>query len=83
MRVKSDPYSKPPLDNKNHSLNVFVLIEQSFQKIPALKAIAPTQNDPPFNLTQLAVLGVFIALGIAAAIRFRIEPVSSTSEAKP
>ena len=48
--------------------NVFVLIVQAFQKIPALKEIAPTQNDPPFKFTQLAVLIAFIALGIGAAI---------------
>jgi hypothetical protein len=58
-------------------LNVFVLIVQSFLKIPALKNIAPTQNDPPFKLTQLVVLVTFIALGIAAAIKFRNEPVRS------
>jgi len=56
-------------------LNVFVLIVQAFLKIPALKHIAPTQNDPPFKLTQLVVLVTFIALGIVAAIRFRNEPV--------
>jgi len=58
-------------------LNVFVLIVQSFLKLPALKEIAPTQNDPPFKLTQLVVLVTFIALGIAAAIKFRHEPVRS------
>jgi len=58
-------------------LNVFVLIVQAFLKIPALKNIAPTPNDPPFKLTQLVVLATFIALGIVAAIRFRNEPVRS------
>ncbi len=28
-------------------LNVFVLIVQSFQKVPALKAMAPTQSEHP------------------------------------
>ena len=56
-------------------MNVFVLIVQSFLKIPALKEIAPTQNDPPFKLTQLVILVVFIALGVVAAIRFRSEAV--------
>ena len=59
-------------------LNVFVLIVQSFLKIPALKEIAPTQNDPRFKLTQLVVLVAFMALGIFAAIRFRIEPTTAT-----
>src|SRR5262245_42125028 len=34
-------------------LNVFVLIVQAFQKIPPLNALAPTQSEPPFLLTQL------------------------------
>ena len=59
-------------------LNVFVLIVQAFLKIPALKNIAPTQNDPPFKLTQLVVLVTFIALGIVATIRFRCEPTPAT-----
>src|SRR6266480_5915867 len=29
-------------------LNVFVLVVQLFLKVPALKAIAPTQKEPPF-----------------------------------
>jgi hypothetical protein len=51
--------------------NVFVGIVQSFEKIPALTAMAPTQTEPPFKLTQLVVLALFIVLGIVAAIRFR------------
>jgi len=60
-------------------LNVFVLVVQAFLKIPALKEIAPTQNDPPFKLTQLVVLLAFIVLGVIAMIRFRIEPLSTTT----
>lgn len=52
-------------------LNVFVGIVQAFQKVPALKALAPTQSEPPFLFTQLAVLALFVALGTVAAIRFR------------
>ena len=59
-------------------LNVFVLIVQAFLKVPALKDIAPTQNDPPFKLTQLVALVAFIALGIVAAIKFRGEPATAT-----
>ena len=58
----------------------FVLILQSFQKIPALKNIAPTQNDPPFKLTQLVVLVTFVVLGILAAMKFRGQPVASASK---
>ena len=34
--------------------NLFVLVVQAFEKIPALHALAPTQTEPPFKLTQLA-----------------------------
>ena len=54
--------------------NVFVGIVQSFEKIPALNAMAPTQTEQPFKLTQLSVLGLFVVLGFVAAIRFRPEP---------
>jgi hypothetical protein len=56
-------------------LNVFVLIVQSFLKVPALKAMAPTQSEPPFKITQLVVLALFIVLTIITAIRFRNETV--------
>ena len=36
-------------------LNVFVLVVQLFRKVPALQAMAPTQSEPPFQVTQLAV----------------------------
>ena len=59
-------------------LNVFVLIVQLFQKVPALKALAPTQSEPPFQFTQLLVLVLFIALTILGVIRFRIEPARTS-----
>jgi hypothetical protein len=59
-------------------LNVFVGIVQAFLKIPALKAMAPTQTEPPFKLTQLVVLTLFAVLTIVAASRFHGEPVSAT-----
>lgn len=52
-------------------LNVFVLVVQSFEKVPALKAMAPTQQEPPFLVAQLVVLAIFIGLTIAAVRRFR------------
>jgi hypothetical protein len=58
--------------------NVFVAIVQSFEKIPALHAMAPTQTEQPFKLTQLSVLGLFIVLGFVAALRFRPEPVRTS-----
>src|SRR5271157_1085544 len=54
-------------------LNVFVLVVQSFMKLPFLKELAPTQSEPPFVVTQAVVLLAFIALGIWAAVRFRPE----------
>src|SRR6266699_1941130 len=56
-------------------LNVFVLVVQLFQKVPTLKALAPTQSEPPFVLAQLALLALFAAVSAVAAIRFRNEPV--------
>lgn len=53
-------------------LNVFVLIVQLFQKVPALKAVAPTQSEPPFVIVQLLVLVLFIGFMILAVIRFRV-----------
>jgi hypothetical protein len=52
-------------------LNCFVLVVQSFQKIPALKAIAPTQTEPPFAATQIVVLLAFVVLTVISLIRFR------------
>jgi hypothetical protein len=60
--------------------NVFVLVVQLFEKVPALKALAPTQTEPPFKITQLIVLILFIVLGTLAAIRFRPEPVPAASK---
>ena len=54
-------------------LNVFVLIAQLFQKVPALKPLAPTQSEPPFLLTQLVLLALFVMLAIAGVIRFRAD----------
>ncbi|HVJ87815.1 MAG TPA: hypothetical protein VM452_19285 [Caulifigura sp.] len=51
--------------------NVFVLVVQSFQKVAFLKALAPTQSEAPFALTQLAVLIGFVAVGILSLKRHR------------
>jgi hypothetical protein len=52
-------------------LNVFVLVVQAFLKVPFLNALAPTQSDPPFIVTQLVVLGIFVVLGILTVRSFR------------
>jgi len=49
--------------------NVFVLIVQLFLKVPAIHALAPTQDEPPFAIVQAAVLVLFVGLGIVAAIK--------------
>jgi hypothetical protein len=54
-------------------LNVFVLIAQLFMKVPALKALAPTQSELPF-LVQILVLLIFVGLTILAAKRFHLQP---------
>jgi hypothetical protein len=51
-------------------LDVFVLTVQAFQKVPALKAMAPTQSEPPFLATQIVLLALFGVLIISAAKRF-------------
>ena len=51
--------------------NVFVLIVQLFQKVPALRALAPTQSEFPFQITQAAALIAFVVLGVMAARKFR------------
>jgi predicted neutral ceramidase superfamily lipid hydrolase len=55
-------------------LNVFVLVVQSFMKVPALKALAPTQTEPPFLVAQSVVLIVYLGLTVLATKRFHIEP---------
>src|SRR5947207_926989 len=58
--------------------NLFVLVVQLFEKVPALHAMAPTQTEAPFKLTQLTVLLLSVLLSIVAAIRIRFESIRST-----
>jgi hypothetical protein len=62
-------------------LNVFVLVVQSFEKVRALKALAPTQKEPPFLVAQLVVIAIFVVLTIFAAKRFRGGPVAAARSA--
>jgi hypothetical protein len=57
-------------------LNVLVLIVQLFQRVPALKALAPTQTESPFVVTQLLALTIFAAATLLAVVRFREEASS-------
>ena len=46
--------------------NVFVLVVQLFEKVPALESLAPTQSEPPFQIAQGLVLLLFVILGVRA-----------------
>ncbi len=50
--------------------NVFVLIVQSFQKIPVLNALAPTGAEVPFQIAQGIALVAFIVIGYLATKGF-------------
>ncbi len=52
-------------------LNSFVLVVQSFLKVPMLNIYAPTGSEPPFAVTQGIVLAAFIVLGVLSVVRFR------------
>jgi hypothetical protein len=47
--------------------NVFVLVAQIFNKVPSL---APLQTQPPFLVTQVVVLALFIMMCIIALRKF-------------
>jgi hypothetical protein len=50
--------------------NCFVAVVQTFQKVSFFKALAPTQHEPPYVIAQIALLVIFIALGILAVKKF-------------
>jgi len=47
-------------------LNVFVAVVQGFAKFAPLKALAPTQTEPPFAIAQGVTFLLFVALGALA-----------------
>ncbi|MCU4182099.1 hypothetical protein [Bosea sp. BH3] len=51
-------------------LLMFVLVAQLFGKVPALRALAPTQSEPPFAIAETFVLFVFGFVTWKAAVRF-------------
>jgi hypothetical protein len=51
-------------------LNVFVLVVQAFLKVPPLHALAPNGTEPPFAITQVIVLVLFLAAGVLSLRRF-------------
>jgi hypothetical protein len=58
-------------------LNCFVAVVQSFMKIPDLRALAPTQKEPPFLVAQGAVMSIFVVLGVLAVKKFRVDGVAT------
>ena len=52
-------------------LNFFVLIAQSFEKVPELHTLAPTGSEGPFKIAQATALIVFVVLGFLATKNFR------------
>ena len=51
-------------------LNVFVLVVQLFAKVPDLKALAPTQSEAPFVISQVVVMAIFVVWTIFAVKKF-------------
>jgi hypothetical protein len=60
-------------------LNCFVGVVQAFQKLAFLRALAPTQSEPPFLIVQVAVLVAFVVLGVLAAVRFHPQAAAAAS----
>jgi hypothetical protein len=62
-------------------LNCFVLVVQGFLKVPALHAMAPKGNEPPFAIAQGIVLVLFIVAGILAVKKFSPQTMSAARAA--
>jgi hypothetical protein len=56
-------------------LNVFVLVVQLFEKVPSLHALAPKGSEPPFVITQVIVMAIFVVIGIFAVKGFRDQTI--------
>ncbi len=57
--------------------NLFVLVVQSFQKVPALHDLAPTGAEPPFFAAQGGLLIAMLLLGwgaVRAVRKIRMAP---------
>lgn len=52
-------------------LNVFVLVVQTFRRVPELRALTPTESEPPFVYAQSAALGLFVVFAAIAAVRLK------------
>lgn len=58
-------------------LNLFVLVVQSFLKVPALNALAPNGTEPPFAIAQGALLIAMAGLGYLALTAARRRTVTA------
>ena len=61
--------------------NCFVLIAQSFMKVPALHALAPKGNEPPFAIAEGILLALFIMAGVMAVKKFRPDAALNVARA--
>ena len=59
--------------------NVLIFVVQSFEKVPILRALAPTQKEPPFAVAQLLVLVLFVVGTVFAVKRFRPDLATATT----
>lgn len=51
-------------------LNCFVLVVQTFQKVPGIAELAPTQSEPPFQIAQGVLLAATVLIGYRVLKRF-------------
>lgn len=58
-------------------LNMFVLVVQSFLKVPALNALAPNGTEPPFAVAQAILLIAMVALGYLSVRASRRSPIAA------
>jgi hypothetical protein len=56
------------------NLNVHVSMVYAFQKAMLLNGLAQTRAEPPFVLTQVLVMILFLALSVVAVSRSRHVP---------
>lgn len=61
--------------------NCFALIVQSFLKIPALHALVPKGNEPPFAISEGILLMLFIVAGVLAVKKFHPADATGLSRA--
>lgn len=50
--------------------NCFVVVAQSFLKVPSLHALAPNGSEPPFAISQAILLVAFVVAGYFAVHRY-------------